>query len=76
MDEHANALMLEFLSWISSRRRSYGETMEAWRTSCPGHSVWEDALSAGLIQIEGKAQEVVLTARGKALLNGALSAAR
>ena len=44
--------------------------MEAWRTNCPRHSVWEDALIAGLVRLDGGAQEVVLTSQGRALLNG------
>jgi len=75
VDQQADALILELLTWISCGRRTYGETMEAWRTSCPRHSVWEDALIAGLIRIEGKANEVVLTPQGRALLNGASSGA-
>jgi hypothetical protein len=76
MDQQPNALLLELLAWISSRRRTYGETMEAWRTSCPRHSVWEDALIAGLVRLEGGAQDVVLTSRGRALLNGTSPRAR
>ena len=70
MDQQPNALLLELLTWISSRRSTYGETMEAWRTNCPRHSVWEDALIAGLVRLDGGAQEVVLTSQGRALLNG------
>ena len=76
MDQKPNAILLELLAWISSRRRTYGETMEAWRTNCPRHSVWEDALVAGLVRLEGEAQEVVLTAQGRALLNGTSPSAR
>ena len=70
MDQHPDALILELLTWISCRRRTYAETMEAWRTSCPRHSVWEDAVTAGLVRLDGKAQEVVLTSQGWGLLNG------
>ncbi len=68
MDEAVYPLLCEFLAWISDRPRTYAEAMEAWRTSCPRHSVWEDALSAGLIQFEGEVQRVTLTARGRAAL--------
>lgn len=54
MDEAVYPLLSEFLAWISDRPRTYAEAMEAWRTSCPRHSAWEDALSAGLIQFEGE----------------------
>ena len=28
--------LLQFLAWLSERPRSYADTMEAWKTSCPG----------------------------------------
>ena len=45
------ALMVELLAWIAARPRTYGETMEAWRTSCPRMPLWEDATSAGLVEV-------------------------
>jgi hypothetical protein len=48
--------------------------MDAWRTSCPRLTIWEDALIDGLIQIEsgGSRQQaqVTLTPRGQAILDG------
>ena len=74
MSESANFLMLEFLSWVSSRRRTYAEAMNAWQTTCPRHTIWEDAIIDGLIQLNGAGTghdpEVELTSRGKAYLNG------
>jgi hypothetical protein len=74
MSESANLLMLEFLAWLSSRRRTYAETMNAWQTTCPRHTVWEDAIMDELIQLNRsdslRDPEVTLTPRGKALLNG------
>jgi hypothetical protein len=79
MNEHAmhapvTPLALEFLAWISIRPRTYAETMEAWRSTCPRNTVWEDALIDGLIQIESggamNQSEVTLTPRGRAILNG------
>jgi hypothetical protein len=72
MEEPVNLLTLEFLAWIANRPRTYAEAMEAWRTNCPRHPVWEDAFLEGLIQLEGGGSmdesKVTLTARGKALL--------
>jgi hypothetical protein len=69
-----DALTLQLLSWIADRPRSYGETMDAWHTTCPRMPIWEDAVSAGLIVVAcgGKMRErpVRLTARGRSLLNG------
>jgi hypothetical protein len=74
MPEPASLLMIEFLTWVSSRRRTYAESMEAWRSSCPRHIVWEDALVDGLIQIGSgdrlQQSEVILTPRGRAILDG------
>ena len=44
-------LLLQFLAWVEAKPRSYGETMDAWRTSCPRLSVWEDAIGAGLVAV-------------------------
>jgi len=74
MSELVNLLMLEFLAWISSRRRTYAETMNAWQSTCPRHTVWEDAMIDGFIELNRKPAlvdpEVILTPLGKALLNG------
>jgi len=66
-------IMLQFLRWIADRVRSYAEVMEAWRTSCPRLSVWEDATIDGLVRLESDADGrtvVTLTARGRAILDG------
>jgi len=74
MSESVNLLMLEFLDWISSRRRTYGDVMEAWQTTCPRHTVWEDAMIDGYVQLNRRDTlrdpEVTLTPRGMALLDG------
>jgi hypothetical protein len=74
MSESVNLLMLEFLAWISSRRRTYGDVMEAWQTTCPRHTVWEDAMIDGYVQLNRRDTlrdpEVTLTPRGIALLDG------
>src|SRR5207248_8806967 len=40
-------LTRDLLDWIASTPRTYRETMEAWRTSCPRLSIWEDAVGDG-----------------------------
>jgi hypothetical protein len=66
-NDSINPLTVELLVWISSRPRTYAETIEAWRSNCPRDPVWDDALVAGLVQTNGL--EVGLTARGRALLD-------
>jgi hypothetical protein len=75
MPEMVSLLTLEFLTWISSRPRTYAEAMEAWRSTCPRHSVWEDAIVEGLIEVVEQGDtmdqcQVALTARGRAKLEG------
>jgi hypothetical protein len=62
----ASALTTQMLEWLVEEPRSYTETLEAWKTSCPRLSIWEDALADRLIRIE--AGRVHLTAEGRALL--------
>ena len=71
MSEAMHHLTLQFLAWLAERPRTYAETMEAWRTSCPRLSVWEDATIAGLVRLapgEGKRAVVVVTELGEATL--------
>jgi hypothetical protein len=74
MAEQVSLLMIQFLDWIASRPRSYAEARDAWRTSCPRLSVWEDALIADLIQVNSggsrETGEVTLTPQGRAILAG------
>lgn len=64
----------QFMTWVALRERSSAETMEAWRTSCPRLSVWEDAVDADLVRVEPsgasayRLARVCLTARGEAAL--------
>ena len=55
-------LVVQFLRWVAERPRTYADVMDAWRTSCPRMSIWEDAQADGLVRVEGQA--VTLTVRG------------
>lgn len=63
----------ELLSWVSQQPRTYPEAIEVWRTNCPQHSVWEDALGEQLIEVvrNGAESQVSLTSRGAAALDAA-----
>ena len=45
-------LVRDLLEWLARKERSYEETMNAWRTSCPGLQVWEDANEQGWVRAE------------------------
>jgi len=51
-DAVVEVLILDLLQWLANGERSYEEVMEAWRTSCPRLTVWEDANDRGLIVSE------------------------
>jgi hypothetical protein len=63
-------LMAQFLRWVAEHPRTYADVMEAWRTSCPRMSIWEDALAERLVEIDG--HTVALTSSGVARLSATL----
>ena len=71
MHKAAPALTQQLLAWVAEAPRRYAEA-EAWRRSCPHLSIWEDAISDGLVRFEeGTSMQearLVVTARGRALL--------
>ncbi len=72
-DGPTGQLTLQFLAWIGEAPRAYGEVMDAWRTSCPRLSIWEDAVQGGLVEVEHggcamRERVVTLTERGRAAL--------
>jgi hypothetical protein len=57
---------MQLLAWIAERPRTYPESIEAWKSSCPQLTVWEDALADGLVRVEQG--HVLVTAAGSVLL--------
>jgi hypothetical protein len=69
----AGYLTVQFLTWVSEAPRTYGDAMDAWRTSCPRLSIWDDAVRDGLIRVENgrgsmRQSLVLLTDRGRIVL--------
>ena len=66
-------LVLELLAWLAARPRTYRETLDAWRTSCPRMPVWEDAVANGFVavfrsDVDGELA-VDLTTEGRSFLD-------
>jgi hypothetical protein len=81
LDGPAGHLTLQFLAWIGEAPRRYGEVMDAWRTSCPRLTIWEDAVQEGLVEVSHercamREATVTLTDRGRALLAHPLPSGR
>ena len=65
-------LVLDLVQWVAREPRTYAEVLDAWKTSCPRLTVWEDAIDQGLItrkNIGSRGTIVVLTGLGRAVLN-------
>ena len=70
MTDTVDNLILDLVEWVGREERTYQETMEAWRTSCPRLPVWEDATDRGLVEtvFANRRSLVRVTAAGFALL--------
>jgi hypothetical protein len=70
MSETVDALLGDMLAWLDRGAKPYGEVMDAWRTSCPRLTVWEDAVERGFVEqarIDGIAS-MRITQAGRAFL--------
>lgn len=66
-----DALTLALLQWLRDQPRNYEEVLEVWHSTCPRHTIWEDALLAGFIDHDGRKNSVVrLTSAGIIFING------
>jgi hypothetical protein len=71
MSDILTPLTIDFLAWLAPAPRPYAEVMDAWRTSCPRLTVWEDAVDAGLVAHQrqpGHPAMVAVTPKGIGLL--------
>ena len=71
MSSTIEPLILDLVEWVASEPRAYSDVMDAWRTSCPRLTVWEDAVDRGLVRREasgGSSLMVMATAEGRELL--------
>ncbi|QWG17540.1 hypothetical protein KMZ68_21645 [Bradyrhizobium sediminis] len=71
MADSTDPLVLDLVEWIAREPRTYSEAIEAWRTSCPRLTIWEDAVDCGYVTREaivGAAVKVRLTEAGEKFL--------
>jgi len=71
MTADTDALVLDLVEWVAARPRPYADVMDAWRTSCPRLTIWEDAVELGYVanrhRNDGRTM-VYVTPAGRALL--------
>ncbi len=64
-----DALIRQFLTWVESESPSHAQVLDAWQSSCPRLSVWEDVQIAGYVAFDGtRGRHVILTSTGRAFL--------
>lgn len=70
MSTSLDPLILDLVEWVAREPRTYAEVMDAWRTSCPRLTVWEDAVERGfLVRVSGNGQAgVAVTQAGHRFL--------
>lgn len=72
-------LVRDFVEWVGKEPRLYRDALDAWRTSCPRLTVWEEACDRGYVErrhIEGQGSFVRVTDKGRRFVDGDRSAAR
>jgi hypothetical protein len=68
MAESTHSLILDLLEWLGPSGRPYPEVIDAWHTSCPRLTVWEDASERGYIEVSGRDPIVSVSALGARFL--------
>jgi hypothetical protein len=65
-------LVRDLVAWVARGPRPYADVIEAWRTSCPRLTVWEEATERGLVTRRAgpDGAEVVVTPAGERFLAG------
>ena len=61
----------DLVEWVAASPRTCAEVMDAWRTSCPRLTVWEDAIERGfLVRLPGSGATagVAVTEAGRRFL--------
>ena len=65
-EPNLDSLVFDLVEWVGKEPRTYREVMDAWRTSCPRLTVWEEALERGYLLRSGDG--VSVTQSGNAFL--------
>ena len=78
MPDAPESLVFDLVEWVAKEPRAYADMLDAWRTSCPRLTVWEDAIERKLVMrkpVAGQGTIVVVTEAGRRFLNARRPAA-
>lgn len=76
MTDKIEPLVLDLVVWCASAPRAYTDVLDAWRTSCPRLSIWEEAVARGLVETRSAGPQslvVHVTAKGRELVAPAMA---
>jgi hypothetical protein len=79
MSQVVESLVLDLLEWLGQAPRPYIEVMDAWRTSCPRLSVWEEANELGFVErrrVRGRGELIFASRAGMEFLDSQRPLAR
>jgi hypothetical protein len=65
-EANLDSLVFDLVEWVGKEPRTYRQVMDAWRTSCPRLTVWEEALDRGLLVRCG--EKVAVTEKGRSFM--------
>ena len=67
MTDTLDPLVRDLVEWIGKEPRPYRDVLDAWRTSCPRLTVWEDAADRGYVEriSNGHGAYVIATDAGR-----------
>ena len=71
MTDISDPLVLDLVEWIAREPRLYSDVIEAWRTSCPRLTIWEDAVDRGYVArqpVAGLGVRIAITEGGERFL--------
>lgn len=71
MSGSLDPLVRDLVEWVDKEARPYADVLDAWRTSCPRLTVWEEASDRGFVErisVEGRGVYVAATDAGRAFL--------
>ncbi len=73
MTDTLDPLVRDLVEWVAKEPKPYADVIDAWRTSCPRLTVWEDATDLGYIErrvLPGRGTYVMATPAGHDFLRG------
>ena len=76
MSAPLEALILDLVESLAPAPRPYAEVIDAWRTSCPRLTVWEEATERGLVAFGPASDGALLVAATEAGLAALRAAGR